>query len=147
MTKKEEALEKIEKGNYSVDSPEGEIAEFLRAWLDYEPERAADLILREKKDVQGAFSAMREAARKKSGTSVCVPPAEAAELILEYFGCPDPKGTLEGGLMYAFMMANIERWAPYGKAAPKEMKHAASESTPKPKPAAEIKLDLESLLA
>ena len=147
MAKTEEALEKIEKGNHSVDSPEGEIAEFLRAWLSYEPEQAADLILREKKDVQGAFSAMREAARKKSGKSVCIPPAEAAELILEYFGCPDPKGTLEGGLMYAFMMANIERWAPYGKAAPKEMKHAASESTPKPKPVAEIKLDLESLLA
>ena len=148
MATMEEALKKIDEGGHNIDSSEGEIAAFLRAWVKYEPERAAGLILEGEKDIKGALASMRTAAeKKKSGNTACIPPAEAAEIILEYFGHPEPKGVLEGGLMYAFMVANIERWKPYGADAPAEMKPADSEPTPKPRPAAGIDLDLDSLLA
>ena len=36
------------------------------------------------------------------------------EWILEYYGAKDPKGLIEGGLMYAVALDTAQRFKPYG---------------------------------
>ncbi|MBR1694602.1 MAG: hypothetical protein IJ709_04250 [Selenomonas sp.] len=127
---KELAKQKIEKEMGEIDTPLGQIGMILLAWLDYS-DGAAEKINQESKTLDGAYEALRNHASKHKGKSMsyCVNPAEAMEIILEYFGQPDPKGVIEGGLMYKAMTEAAARLKPYGA--------DSAEELPKPQPVAE----------
>ena len=134
---KAKAKEKIEKEMGETDTPLGQIGMILLAWLDY-AEDAAEKINQESKTLDGAYKALRNHASKHKGKSMsyCVNPAEAMEIILEYFGQPDPKGVIEGGLMYKAMTEAAAKFKPYGTEPP-ESGTVTTQSEQNPQPVAE----------
>lgn len=110
---KQKALAKIAKEYESIDSAEGEIALFLESWVNFD-EHAAELILSKKKSLKGAFSHMREVARKKHNekNASYLSHREEKEATMSYYGVEDPDALLEDGLMYAFYQNCASRWAP-----------------------------------
>ncbi len=116
---KKKALTKIAKEYENIDTAEGEIALFLESWVNFD-ERAAEMILSEKKSLKGAFGHMRDVASKKhrEKNASYLSHREEKEATLAYYGVEDPAALLEDGLMYAFYQNCASRWAPpEGKAA------------------------------
>ncbi len=117
MSNVDKAREKLEQERITAGSAQDRIKEFCLLWLDVS-DKAAELILTNGKTVAKAYSFMREkASQKRSGAScVCIPPEEAAEVILEYFGMKkdEAQQELEHGLMYQLMMAASKKFRPYG---------------------------------
>lgn len=113
----DKAKEKLEQEKIAAGSAQDRIKEFCLLWLDVS-DKAAELILTNGKTVAEAYSFMREkASQKRSGANcVCIPPEEAAEVILEYFGMKkdEAQQELEHGLMYRLMMAASRKYKPYG---------------------------------
>lgn len=71
--------------------------------------------MKDGKSIGGAYNEMRRwAEKRKVGQSACVGPMDAGEIILKYYGCEDPQAMLEGGMMYALLMARAEKLKPYG---------------------------------
>lgn len=111
---KEKARKKVEAEITNTDDYTGKIGMILLSWIEY-ADNAAGLILTEGKTVRGAFEAMKDYASKhKEGGFACIAPQKALEIILEYFGQPDPQSIIEGGLMYRAMMDEAARFKPYG---------------------------------
>lgn len=127
---KEQARQKIEGEMEGFDSPVSQIGMICLSWLDY-ADNAAELILTNGKTLKGAWNSIYEHASKvqKNGAA-CVEPAKSFELVLEYFGQPDPQGIIEGGLMYKAMTDAAARFKPYGVEAPAPP--AAIPSNPQP---------------
>ena len=115
----DKAREKLEQEKLTAGSAQDRIKEFCLLWLEVS-DKAAELILKKKKTVDGAYTAMRENASKNRGsaTCVCTPPEEAVGTILEYFGMKDVQQKLEHGLLYQMMMAASKKFRPYGVAEP-----------------------------
>lgn len=117
----DKAREKLEQEKLTAGSAQDRIKEFCLLWLEVS-DKAAELILAEDKTIAKAYSFMKEKARqKRSGAScVCIPPEEAAEVILEYFGMKkdEAQQELEHGLMYKLMMAASKKYKPYGTPEP-----------------------------
>lgn len=113
----DKAREKLERERITAGSAQDKIKEFCLLWLDVS-DKAAELILAEDKTIAKAYSFMKEkASQKRSGAScVCIPPEEAAEVILEYFGMKkdEAQQELEHGLMYQLMIAASKKFRPYG---------------------------------
>ena len=84
----DKAREKLEQEKLTAGSAKDRVREILLLWLEASPAEAAELILKKKKTVDGAYTAMRENASKNRGSATCVftPPEEAVGTILEYFG-------------------------------------------------------------
>lgn len=116
----DKAREKLEQEKLTAGSAKDRVREILLLWLEASPAEAAELILKKKKTVDGAYTAMRENASKNRGsaTCVCTPPEEAVGTILEYFGMKDVQQKLEHGLLYQMMMAASKKFRPYGVAEP-----------------------------
>ena len=116
----DKAREKLEQEKLTAGSAKDRVREILFLWLEASPAEAAELILKKKKTVDGAYTAMRENASKNRGsaTCVCTPPEEAVGTILEYFGMKDVQQKLEHGLLYQMMMAASKKFRPYGVAEP-----------------------------
>ena len=114
----DKAREKLEQEKLTAGSAKDRVREILLLWLEASPAEAAELILKKKKTVGGAYTAMRENASKNRGsaTCVCTPPEEAVGTILEYFGMKDVQQKLEHGLLYQMMMAASKKFRPYGVA-------------------------------
>ena len=114
----DKAREKLEQEKLTAGSAKDRVREILLLWLEASPAEAAELILKKKKTVDGAYTAMRENASKNRGsaTCVCTPPEEAVGTILEYFGMKDVQQKLEHGLLYQMMMAASKKFRPYGVA-------------------------------
>ena len=110
---KEQAKRKVEAEMTEPDSPIGQIGMICLTWIDY-ADNAAEMILGEGKTLAGAYEEIRKYAQKnqKNGQT-CVEPTKTFELVLEYFGQADPKGIIEGGLMYRCMMAAAASFKPY----------------------------------
>ena len=136
---KEQAKRKVEAEMTEPDSPIGQIGMICLTWIDY-ADNAAEMILGEGKTLAGAYEEIRKYAQKnqKSGQT-CVEPTKTFELVLEYFGQDDPKGIIEGGLMYRCMMAAAARFKPYGA--------DSAEELPKPQPVAEKPQQKKSMSA
>ena len=113
----DKAREKLEQEKITAGSAQDRIKEFCLLWLEVS-DKAAELILAEDKTIAKAYNFMKEkASQKRSGAScVCIPPEEAAEVILEYFGMKkdEAQQELEHGLMYKLMMAASKKYKPYG---------------------------------
>ena len=110
----EKAMQKIDKESGEADSVTGEIGLFLSSWVGFDA-RAAALVLNEKKSIKEAYEKMEaQACKKKKSNQYTMTPIEAGDIILTYFGCPNSQEILEGGLMYAMLMARAERLKPYG---------------------------------
>lgn len=113
----DKAREKLERERITAGSAQDKIKEFCLLWLEVS-DKAAELILAEDKTIAKAYSFMKEkASQKRSGAScVCIPPEEAAEVILEYFGMKkdEAQQELEHGLMYQLMIAASKKFRPYG---------------------------------
>lgn len=128
----DKAREKLEQEKLTAGSAQDKIKEFCLLWLEVS-DKAAELILTNGKTVAEAYSFMREkASQKRSGAScVCIPPEEAAEVILEYFGMKkdEAQQELEHGLMYQLMMAASKKYKPYGAAV--ENPHPVAEAETK----------------
>ena len=116
----DKAREKLEQENVTSAIAKDRVREILLLWLEASPAEAAELILKKKKTVDGAYTAMRENASKNRGsaTCVCTPPEEAVGTILEYFGMKDVQQKLEHGLLYQMMMAASKKFRPYGTPEP-----------------------------
>ena len=116
----DKAREKLEQEKLTAGSAKDRVREILLLWLEASPAEAAELILKKKKTVDGAYTAMRENASKNRGsaTCVCTPPEEAVGTILEYFGMKDVQQKLEHGLLYQMMMAASKKYKPYGTPEP-----------------------------
>lgn len=116
----DKAREKLEQEKLTAGSAKDRVREILLLWLEASPAEAAELILKKKKTVDGAYTAMRENASKNRGsaTCVCTPPEEAVGAILEYFGMKDVQQKLEHGLLYQMMMAASKKYKPYGTPEP-----------------------------
>ena len=112
----DKAREKLEQEKLTAGSAKDRVREILLLWLEASPAEAAELILKKKKTVDGAYTAMRENASKNRGsaTCVCTPPEEAVGTILEYFGMKDVQQKLEHGLLYQMMIAASKKYKPYG---------------------------------
>ena len=112
----DKAREKLEAETTSAGSAQDRVKEICFLWLEVS-DKAAGLILTEGKTVAGAYNAMKEKAKKnRVGLScVCIPPEEAAEVILEYFGMEqdEARQELEHGLMYQLMIAASKKYKPY----------------------------------
>lgn len=153
---KAKARQKVEAEITNTDTYTGQIGMMLLTWIDY-TDNAAELILADGKTVIGAFEAMRDYASKhKEGNFACLVPPKAMEIVLEYFGQPDPQSVIEGGLMYKAMMDATAKLKPYGTKTPKngttatESGTVTSPSEQKPQPIAEEtkpKNDLSALSA
>lgn len=150
---KKQAKRKVEAEMTEPDSPIGQIGMMCITWIDY-ADNAAELILTEGKTLAGALWEMRKyAAKVKNGNAACVDPVKAMELALEYFGQPDPKGIIEGGLMYKCMMDAAARFKPYDATVPadvgiKHMEPAPVQEVPaqsKPQPGADLMAALNAL--
>ena len=117
----DKAREKLEQEKITAGSAQDRIKEFCLLWLEVS-DKAAELILAEDKTIAKAYNFMKEkASQKRSGAScVCIPPEEAAEVILEYFGMKkdEAQQELEHGLMYKLMMAASKKYKPYGTPEP-----------------------------
>ena len=128
----DKAREKLERERITAGSAQDKIKEFCLLWLDVS-DKAAELILAEDKNIAKAYSFMKEkASQKRSGAScVCIPPGEAAEVILEYFGMKKDEAQQElgHGLMYKLMIAASKKFRSYGMTEPE---------TEKPHPVAEV---------
>lgn len=135
----DKAREKLERERITAGSAQDKIKEFCLLWLEVS-DKAAELILAEDKTIAKAYSFMKEkASQKRSGAScVCIPPEEAAEVILEYFGMKkdEAQQELEHGLMYQLMIAASKKFRPYG------MTESAIEN-PHPVAEAETKAEAE----
>ena len=142
MSNVDKAREKLEQERITAGSAQDKIKEFCLLWLDVS-DKAAELILTNGKTVADAYSFMREkASQKRSGAScVCIPPEEAAEVILEYFGMKkdEAQQELEHGLMYQLMMAASKKFKPYGMTEP-------AIENPHPVAEAETKAEIEASL-
>lgn len=110
---KETALALLGKWEKGAASEETEIIQLLRVWLDCS-EEAAEKITEDKTPAK-CFSFMRGKARKAKKNSVHG--AEAMEWIIEYYGADNPKLTVEGGLAYAFLAGEAQKYKPYEKPA------------------------------
>lgn len=131
----DKAREKLEQEKLTAGSAQDKIKEFCLLWLEVS-DKAAELILTNGKTVAEAYSFMREkASQKRSGAScVCIPPEEAAEFILEYFGMKkdEAQQELEHGLMYQLMIAASKKFKPYGMTEPAiENPHPVAEAETK----------------
>jgi hypothetical protein len=146
---KAKARQKVEAEITNTDTYTGQIGMMLLTWIDY-TDNAAELILTDGKTVKGAFEAMRDYASKhKEGNFACLVPPKAMEIVLEYFGQPDPQSVIEGGLMYQAMMDATAKFKPYGTETPKN-ETVTSPSEQKTQPVAEetkAKNDLSALSA
>lgn len=130
----DKAREKLEQENITAGSAKDRIREILLLWLEVSPAEAAELILKEGKTVDKAYTAMRENASKNRGSTSCVrtPPEEAVGTILEYYGMKDVQQKLEHGLLYQMMMAASKKFRPYGMAEPEmEKPHPVAEAETK----------------
>lgn len=126
---KEQAIQKIEKEQ--CKGPVAELQQMILCWVAVD-DKAAGLILTEKKTVAGAYKAMESVARKeKSGSSAVIDPPKAMAIVMEYFGMDKDtiQQELEGGLMYRIIMEYSTKWKPYG---------APIEITTNPKPVADL---------
>lgn len=135
MSNVDKAREKLERERITAGSAQDKIKEFCLLWLEVS-DKAAELILAEDKTIAKAYSFMREkASQKRSGAScVCIPPEEAAEVILEYFGMKkdEAQQELEHGLMYQLMIAASKKFKPYGMTEPAiENPHPVAEAETK----------------
>lgn len=134
MSNVDKAREKLERERITAGSAQDKIKEFCLLWLEVS-DKAAELILAEDKTIAKAYSFMREkASQKRSGAScVCIPPEEAAEAILEYFGMKNDAAQqeLEHGLMYQLMIAASKKFKPYGMTEPVENPHPVAEAETK----------------
>ena len=142
MSNVDKAREKLEQERITAGSAQDRTKEFCLLWLDVS-DKAAELILTNGKTVAEAYSFMREkASQKRSGAScVCIPPEEAAEAILEYFGMKkdEAQQELEHGLMYQLMIAASKKFRPYGVPEP-------AVENPHPVAEAETKAEIEAPL-
>ena len=113
MADTNDAKKKIEaeRKKAKPESAESSILDFLDVWLEYQPE-AATLLTASGKTPAGAYGFMRQKAAKNH--QKCAADEEAMVWILEYYGAADPRGLIEGGLMYACIQAKAEKWRPYG---------------------------------
>lgn len=142
---KKQAKRKVEAEMTEPDSPIGQIGMMCITWIDY-ADNAAELIMAEGKTLAGALGEIRKyAAKIKKGNTACVEPVKAMELVLEYFGQPDPKAIIEGGLMYKCMMDAAARFKPYGVEEPQEPAPVHKEEPPKPQPGADLMAALNAL--
>lgn len=133
---KAKARQKVEAEITNTDTYTGQIGMMLLTWIDY-TDNAAELILADDKTVIGAFEAMRDYASKhKEGNFACLVPPKAMEIVLEYFGQPDPQSVIEGGLMYKAMMDATAKFKPYGTEPP-ESGTVTTPSEQNPQPVAE----------
>lgn len=135
MSNVDKAREKLERERITAGSAQDKIKEFCLLWLEVS-DKAAELILAKDKTIAKAYSFMREkASQKRSGAScVCIPPEEAAEVILEYFGMKNDEAQqeLEHGLMYQLMIAASKKFKPYGMTEPAiENPHPVAEAETK----------------
>ena len=125
MADKTRALEKLDDAYGKADEAQKAIIDFLRVWVQ-EDEGAAEKITADKKNPAGAYSAMRDYAKKTS--MQCLHGKEAWVQVMKYYGedetAADQK--LEHGLMFACIRAEMEKWAPYGADIP------SVKSTPEP---------------
>ena len=150
MANTESAREHIEKQIENIDSPIGQVGAICLAWLEYDPETAAPLLMAEKKTLEGAKDAMREYADKNRGgkMSFVTGPLQAMEQILEYYGCSDPIGVVEGGFAYFCMQQEAAKFRPANTQPAADLPPvipSAPAYAPAPKPKKAITLNLEDL--
>ena len=146
----ETAREHIEKQIENTDTPIGQVGAICLAWLEYDPETAVPLLMAEKKTLEGAKNAMREYADKNRGgkMSFVTGPLQAMEQILEYYGCSDPIGVVEGGFAYFCMQQEAAKFRPANTQPAADlppMAPPAPASAPAPKPKKAVTLNLEDL--
>ena len=133
----DEARKKLEQEEIAAGTPQEKVKEICLLWLSAsdDPALAAKLVLTDGKTVGGAYRAMEDKARTKKQGKNCVymPPEEAIGTIMEYFGMDGDKAQqeLEHGLIYKIMMAESQKYKPYGM-------------TEKPQPDSETKIDLSA---
>ena len=112
MATREEAFALLDKQAETNNQEELQVISLLRSWLSYQ-EEAAGFIMAEGKSPKGCYKAMYDKAFKASRRK-CVGNEDAAEWVLEYYGAPDPKALLEGGLYYKMIVDAAENYRPYG---------------------------------
>lgn len=128
----DKAREKLEQEKLTAGSAQDRVREILFLWLEASPDEAAELILKNGKTADGAYTAMREKASQNRGGAncVCTPPEESVGTILEYFGMKDVQQKLEHGLLYQMMLMAGKKFKPYGMTEP---------AVENPHPVAEVK--------
>ena len=142
MAMMEEALDRIEEQRGS-DAGVNEVCDFLSAWVKSEP-AAAELVLEKEQTAKGAFTALKEYARKHQKDGYYRYEEKLAFVkIMAYYGVAEEEADarLEHGLFYRVMAEKLEKWRPYGK----ETVWAAEEATPKKTPPAGLSLSLSDL--
>ena len=118
MGKKEEALEKVKaEMEKTQDKAVLKMCRFLLSWLGFDPD-SAEKIIQEKKDAAGALKHAYDVARKNNNATVN--DDDVFEWAMDYFGDAAGREKLENGLMYAFLVAELEPWRPYGMTDEKE---------------------------
>jgi hypothetical protein len=109
------------------------LGEMLTVYLNAHAEAEID----EKKSLKGAFEALRNAARKKqNGGCYAMPPREAFEGMMQYYGLPHADADFAN-----CMAAVIGQKVPDAPDAPDAMP-----ASPKPTPAPADEFDLDALL-
>lgn len=108
-----EALKKIEaEKGHNLD----ELRDMLSVWARYAPEKAPALILATDKSMEKCLDFMKSKAKPKAKNGCYHPkPEEALAWVLEYYGltADEAQAEIEGGLMYAIMKEEAERWKPF----------------------------------
>lgn len=145
---KEKAIKHIEEQIESTDTPIGQVGAICLAWLEYDPETSAPLLMAKDKTLKGALGNMRTYASKNRGeeSAVVVAPTQAMVQILEYYGHEDPIGVVEGGFAYFCLQKQMEKVRPANTQPAADlppMAPPAPASAPKPKKA--VTLNLEDL--
>lgn len=144
MAETKRALEKLDDAYEKASEAERAIIDFLRVWVQ-EDEGAAEKIAADKKTPGGAYNAMKDYAIKTARQSLHG--KDAWVQVMKYYGedetAADQK--LEHGLMFAYMRAEMEKWAPYGADVPSVKSTPAPEAAPEPKRKAGFDLSLADL--